>query len=172
MVSDKICKDFSSCLKPTRDFGIFHLKPVLSVITFFGSSAMLPEHLIFANTMLPILEPLDLFIEKSGPEIVSQLFHFQDKGERAVALRPNLLQPWHEWWQTVPIHYRSQLNGIISASIFGMSVHKKVEADPFTNSMPIFLEKIPLGQMPNSLPCVWDHGDFGIGAKSICLTIK
>ena len=38
----------------------------------------------------PILEPLDLFIEKSGPEIVSQLFHFQDKGERAVALRPEL----------------------------------------------------------------------------------
>ena len=38
----------------------------------------------------PILEPLDLFIEKSGPEIVSQLFHFQDKGERVVALRPDL----------------------------------------------------------------------------------
>lgn len=38
----------------------------------------------------PILEPLDLFIEKSGPEIVSQLFHFQDKGERTVALRPEL----------------------------------------------------------------------------------
>ena len=38
----------------------------------------------------PVLEPLDLYIEKSGPEIVSQLFHFQDKGERAVALRPEL----------------------------------------------------------------------------------
>ena len=38
----------------------------------------------------PILEPLDLYIEKSGPEIASQLFHFQDKGERKVALRPEL----------------------------------------------------------------------------------
>ena len=38
----------------------------------------------------PVLEPLDLYIEKSGPEIASQLFHFQDKGERAVALRPEL----------------------------------------------------------------------------------
>ena len=38
----------------------------------------------------PILEPLDLYIEKSGPEIASQLFHFQDKGEREVALRPEL----------------------------------------------------------------------------------
>lgn len=38
----------------------------------------------------PVLEPLDLYIEKSGPEIVSQLFHFVDKGERQVALRPEL----------------------------------------------------------------------------------
>ena len=38
----------------------------------------------------PVLEPLDLYIEKSGPEIASQLFHFQDKGEREVALRPEL----------------------------------------------------------------------------------
>lgn len=38
----------------------------------------------------PVLEPLDLYIEKSGPEIISQLFHFVDKGERSVALRPEL----------------------------------------------------------------------------------
>jgi histidyl-tRNA synthetase len=38
----------------------------------------------------PVLEPLDLYVEKSGSEIVSQLFHFQDKGERSVALRPEL----------------------------------------------------------------------------------
>ena len=58
----------------SRDFGIFHLKPVLSVITFFGSSAMLPEHLIFANTTL---EPLDLFIRKSGPELSLNYFIFR-----------------------------------------------------------------------------------------------
>ena len=38
----------------------------------------------------PILEPLDLYVEKSGEEIVGQLFHFEDKGERRVALRPEL----------------------------------------------------------------------------------
>ncbi|MDR2341209.1 MAG: histidine--tRNA ligase [Puniceicoccales bacterium] len=36
----------------------------------------------------PILEPLDLFVEKSGEEIVSQLFSFSDRGGREVALRP------------------------------------------------------------------------------------
>ncbi|MBU63828.1 MAG: histidine--tRNA ligase [Opitutae bacterium] len=38
----------------------------------------------------PVLEPLDLYVEKSGEEIVGQLFHFTDKGNRQVALRPEL----------------------------------------------------------------------------------
>ena len=38
----------------------------------------------------PILEPLDLLVEKSGPEIVGQLFNFEDKGGRSVALRPEM----------------------------------------------------------------------------------
>src|SRR5205807_3993910 len=38
----------------------------------------------------PILEPTELYTKKSGPEIVAQLFHFGDKGEREVAMRPEL----------------------------------------------------------------------------------
>src|SRR5437867_1155075 len=38
----------------------------------------------------PPLEPLELFTQKSGDEIVAQLFNFVDKGERAVALRPEM----------------------------------------------------------------------------------
>ena len=38
----------------------------------------------------PPLEPLDLYVEKSGPEIVGQLYHFRDKGGREVALRPEM----------------------------------------------------------------------------------
>ena len=38
----------------------------------------------------PPLEPLELFTLKSGEEIVGQLFNFVDKGERAVALRPEM----------------------------------------------------------------------------------
>ena len=39
---------------------------------------------------MPIVEPLDLYLEKSGEEIAGQLFHFEDKGGRKVALRPEL----------------------------------------------------------------------------------
>ncbi len=44
----------------------------------------------FAEYEGPELESLELYTEKSGEEIVGQLYHFKDKGERDVALRPEL----------------------------------------------------------------------------------
>src|SRR3954469_16019128 len=38
----------------------------------------------------PPLEPLELYTAKSGDEIVGQLYNFRDKGERDVALRPEM----------------------------------------------------------------------------------
>jgi histidyl-tRNA synthetase len=38
----------------------------------------------------PPLEPTELYVEKSGPEIVQQLYNFTDKGGRDVALRPEM----------------------------------------------------------------------------------
>lgn len=38
----------------------------------------------------PVLEPTELYRKKSGPEIVDQLFNFVDKGDREVAMRPEL----------------------------------------------------------------------------------
>ena len=38
----------------------------------------------------PPLEPLELFTTKSGEEIVGQLYNFTDKGERTVAMRPEM----------------------------------------------------------------------------------
>ena len=38
----------------------------------------------------PPLEPLELYVEKSGEEIVRQLYNFEDKGGRQVALRPEM----------------------------------------------------------------------------------
>lgn len=44
----------------------------------------------FAEYDAPVLQPTELFTEKSGPEIVGQLFNFTDKGERQVTLRPEM----------------------------------------------------------------------------------
>lgn len=38
----------------------------------------------------PPLEPLELYTKKSGDEIVGQLYNFKDKGDREVALRPEM----------------------------------------------------------------------------------
>ena len=38
----------------------------------------------------PPLEPLELYTRKSGDEIVGQLYEFEDRGGRAVALRPEM----------------------------------------------------------------------------------
>ena len=38
----------------------------------------------------PPLEPLELYTQKSGPEIEGQLYTFRDRGERDVALRPEM----------------------------------------------------------------------------------
>jgi len=38
----------------------------------------------------PPLEPLELYTQKSGDEIVGQLYEFTDKGDRRVALRPEM----------------------------------------------------------------------------------
>ena len=38
----------------------------------------------------PPLEPLELYKLKSGDEIVGQLYNFKDKGDREIALRPEM----------------------------------------------------------------------------------
>src|SRR3954465_5416970 len=44
----------------------------------------------FAEYDAPVLESLDLYKAKSGDEIEAQLFAFKDKGDREVALRPEM----------------------------------------------------------------------------------
>jgi histidyl-tRNA synthetase len=38
----------------------------------------------------PILEPIDLYRKKSGGELIGQLFDFLDKGQRHIAMRPEM----------------------------------------------------------------------------------
>lgn len=38
----------------------------------------------------PLMEPLELFTDKSGDEIADQLYAFSDRGDRSIALRPEM----------------------------------------------------------------------------------
>src|SRR4051812_3186653 len=56
----------------------------------FGKWREVAQRYGFVEWDGPVLEPTDLYKKKSGPEIVDQLFNFTDKGEREVAMRPEL----------------------------------------------------------------------------------
>lgn len=80
----------------------------LSTRPYIGSRDFFPEEMAFRNWMFdiqrrvcrrygyseygaPILEPISLYLAKSSEEIVSeQLYRFADRGEREVAIRPEM----------------------------------------------------------------------------------
>jgi len=44
----------------------------------------------FKEIQMPIFEDLELFTKKSGPGVVEELYAFKDKGDRDIALRPEM----------------------------------------------------------------------------------
>ena len=56
----------------------------------FGAWRDVARRFAFAEYDGPPLEPLELYTKKSGDEIVGQLYNFEDKGGRQVALRPEM----------------------------------------------------------------------------------
>lgn len=74
-------------VKGTRDF-----YPEDMVITDYIHNIWEKTSIIYGFQKYdgPILEALDIYKKKSGDEIVSQLYTFEDKGGREIALRPEL----------------------------------------------------------------------------------
>jgi len=77
------------------------MKPLQGFRDFFPEELALRNYLFdvwrevarsygFSEVDGPPLEPLELYTRKSGEEIVGQLYHFKDKGDREVALRPEM----------------------------------------------------------------------------------
>ncbi len=56
----------------------------------FGAMRRVARRYGFEEYDGPPLESLELYTRKSGDEIVGQLYHFRDKGDREVALRPEM----------------------------------------------------------------------------------
>ncbi|HKM13576.1 MAG TPA: histidine--tRNA ligase [Candidatus Methanomethylophilaceae archaeon] len=47
----------------------------------------------FRETQTPIFEDSELFVLRSGPNVLNELYAFKDKGDRELALRPELTAP-------------------------------------------------------------------------------
>ena len=66
----------------------------------------------------PPLEPLELYTLKSGEEIVGQLYHFVDKGDRAVALRPEMTPSLARMVAAHERHYKKPLKWFAIPQLF------------------------------------------------------
>src|SRR5579859_4163102 len=66
----------------------------------------------------PPLEPLELYTLKSGAEIVGQLYNFVDKGERAVALRPEMTPTLARMAAAHERNYKKPLKGFAVSQPF------------------------------------------------------
>ena len=66
----------------------------------------------------PPLEPLELYTLKSGAEIVAQLYNFRDKGDREVALRPEMTPTLARMAAARERHYRKPLKWFAIPQLF------------------------------------------------------
>tara|TARA_Y100001968_G_scaffold294034_1_gene300336 strand:- start:907 stop:2172 length:1266 start_codon:yes stop_codon:yes gene_type:complete len=71
----------------TRDFFPDEMRLRSWLFSHFRETARL---FAFEEYDAPVLESLQLFTRKAGEEIAEQIYHFEDKGGRALALRPEM----------------------------------------------------------------------------------
>jgi histidyl-tRNA synthetase len=76
--------------KPLPGFRDFYPEQLAERSYIFETWRRVVRRYAFQEYDGPPLEPLDLYTQKSGEEIVTQLYNFVDKGDRAVALRPEM----------------------------------------------------------------------------------
>ncbi|MBL0939876.1 MAG: histidine--tRNA ligase [Gemmatimonadaceae bacterium] len=76
--------------KPLPGFRDFYPEQFAERAHIFETWRRIVRRYAFQEYDGPPLEPLELYTQKSGDEIVTQLYNFVDKGERPVAMRPEM----------------------------------------------------------------------------------
>jgi hypothetical protein len=110
----------------------------------------------------PPLEPLELYTLKSGEEIVGQLYNFVDKGERPVALRPEMTPTLA---RMVAAHERitkSRSSGSPSPSFSATNASKRAACANISSSTPISSANRPGGRRRIDRPAHRHVAVFGL----------
>jgi histidyl-tRNA synthetase len=76
--------------KPLPGFRDFYPDQCAERAHIFDTWRRIVRRYAFQEYDGPPLEPLELYTQKSGDEIVTQLYNFVDKGDRPVAMRPEM----------------------------------------------------------------------------------
>ncbi len=78
------------CPRGTRDF----LPDEMERRRFYeGNLRSTAKTFGFREVQTPIFEDSELFILRSGPNVLKELYEFKDKGDRSIALRPEMTAP-------------------------------------------------------------------------------
>lgn len=77
-------------LKPVRGTRDFYPAEMRRQTWLFSLWREVAQEFGFVEYDAPVLENLELYLRKAGEEIVDQLYNFVDKGDREVALRPEM----------------------------------------------------------------------------------
>ena len=78
------------CPRGTRDF----LPDEMEKRRFYENTLRDTAHIFgFREIETPIFEDAELFILRSGPNVLTELYSFKDKGDRELALRPEMTAP-------------------------------------------------------------------------------
>lgn len=92
----------------------------------------------------PPLEPLELYTNKSGAEIVAQLFNFVDKGDRAVAMRPEMTPTVARMIAAAERNYKKPIKWFSLPQLFRYEKQQKGRLrEHFQLNCDIFGEKDP-----------------------------
>src|SRR3954447_988914 len=113
---------FKGALPGFRDFYPQELAERAYIMSTWRQAA---RRYAFSEYDGPPLEPLELYTLKSGEEIVGQLYNFVDKGERAVALRPEMTPTLARMVAAHERNYKKPIKWFAIPQLFRYERHQK-----------------------------------------------
>src|SRR5580698_6426559 len=121
----------------------------------------------------PPLEPLELFTAKSGDEIVGQLYNFQDKGGREIALRPEMTPTLARMIAAHERSYRKPLKWFAIPQLFRYERQQKGRLrEHFQLNADIFGEKSPAADAELIALLIDVLRSFGLTAQDFVIRLS
>src|SRR5574342_786864 len=121
----------------------------------------------------PPLEPVELYTLKSGDEIVQQLYSFRDKGDREVALRPEMTPTLARMVGTRAQALKKPIRWFSIPQLFRYERQQRGRLrEHFQLDMDIIGEAGPLADAERMAAAVDIMRAFGLGPKDVKLRVS
>lgn len=121
----------------------------------------------------PPLESLELYTKKSGEEIVGQLYNFQDKGGRAVAMRPEMTPTAARMVSAAERHYKKPIKWFSAPQLFRYERQQKGRLrEHFQLNCDLFGEPSPAADAEIIALLIDVLRDLGLQAKDFVIRLS